>query len=223
MRAASGSPEQPGEGEAEGGKEGEEGRQAEDAEGHRPGELVGLDEEGGAEPPQAGDEIAEAPEPAVEGSPICKARGGRGARRRRRGARPPARGAATRAGRKPKGGMARAPTAPAAVAASRRRHPFTGMPRSDRRVIRRRRFPAAEACGGGRRAPGGGAAPRRWMRSRLTPPRIGIENLEFEAVRPGDQLAAGRHAAGERDDEAAEGIDILGAFLLGEVDAEGSP
>ena len=70
---------------------------------------------------------------------------------------------------------------------------------------------AAESC------------PRRWMRSALHPPRIGVENLEFEAAGTDDQLAAGRHAAGERDDEAADRVDILGALLIGEVDARAPP
>ena len=57
-------PGQAGEAKGEGREDGEEGRQGDDAERHRPGELVGLDQEGGAEPPQPGEEETEAPPPA---------------------------------------------------------------------------------------------------------------------------------------------------------------
>jgi len=56
-------PQEAGEGEADCGKQRQPRGQGEDAERKRPRELVGLDEKGGAEPPQAGDEITEAPPP----------------------------------------------------------------------------------------------------------------------------------------------------------------
>ena len=59
-------PEQPRQGEAEGREKRQQSRQAENAERERPGELIGLDQKSRAEPPQAGDEIAEAPAPADE-------------------------------------------------------------------------------------------------------------------------------------------------------------
>ena len=59
-------PEQARQGEAEGGEQGQSRRQAENAERQSPGELVGLDQEGRAEPPEPGHEIAEAPRPAGE-------------------------------------------------------------------------------------------------------------------------------------------------------------
>jgi hypothetical protein len=71
-----GRPEGTGEREAESRKGGENGRQPEHAERHRPREEVGLDQEGGAEPPEPGHEKAEAPGPAEE-------RGGPQGRRRR--------------------------------------------------------------------------------------------------------------------------------------------
>ena len=59
-----GAPDQPRQREAEARKDRQRGRQAEHAERQRPGELVGVDEKRRPEPPQAGDEIAEAPPPA---------------------------------------------------------------------------------------------------------------------------------------------------------------
>ncbi len=59
-----GGPDEPREAEAEGIEEGEPRGQAEDAERQRPGELVRLHQEGGTEPPQAGEKIAEAEPPA---------------------------------------------------------------------------------------------------------------------------------------------------------------
>ena len=72
------------------GKEREQRRQAEHAERQGPGELIGLDEEGGAKPPQPGDEIAEAPPPAGDGGrdSVGRRRSDRTRPRRRRGARP---------------------------------------------------------------------------------------------------------------------------------------
>ena len=112
-----GHPEQAGEREAEGREEGEQRRQAQDPEGQGPGELVRLDQEGGAEPPEPGHEIAEAPEPAQQ-----RRRLQTGAQRDGPSFTVPSRsqtaGASDRtsAGRNPKGGMASAPTAPAAKA-----------------------------------------------------------------------------------------------------------
>src|SRR3712207_7775012 len=44
----------------------------------------------------------------------------------------------------------------------------------------------------------------------LHAPGIRIENLEFETGRAHDHLAARRNASGERDDEAADSVDVLG-------------
>ena len=65
-RQASGSQNRRARAKPKAGKKARSGRQPQHPEGHRPGELVGLDQEGGTEPPEAGDEIAEAPEPAEE-------------------------------------------------------------------------------------------------------------------------------------------------------------
>ena len=54
----------------------------------------------------------------------------------------------------------------------------------------------------------------------LHPARVGVQHLELELVRTGDELASRRHAAGERHDEPADGIDLLGQFADREVDAE---
>ena len=51
--------------------------------------------------------------------------------------------------------------------------------------------------------------------------RIGVEDLEFELVRPGDELAARGDAAGERNDEAAQRVDVVRHVVGGEVDAQG--
>ena len=73
MRPAPRRPDGAGEGEPAGRKEGEPRRQAEHAERQRPSELLGFHQERGAEPPQAGHEVAEPPPPADDG---------RGAKRR---------------------------------------------------------------------------------------------------------------------------------------------
>ena len=113
------------EGEAEGREKAEQRRQAEHAERQRPGELVGLDQEGRAEPPQPGDEDSRSPSTSRRRPPP----GGRARRAEPlpgRAVEQPdgrRRATATRAGRNPKGGMASAPTAPAPAAISQRRQP----------------------------------------------------------------------------------------------------
>ncbi len=54
----------------------------------------------------------------------------------------------------------------------------------------------------------------------LETPRIGVEHLELEILGPGDQLAASRDAPGQRDDEAAQRIDVLGHLAVREVEAD---
>src|SRR5437870_3610919 len=43
----------------------------------------------------------------------------------------------------------------------------------------------------------------------LDPAGVGVEHLEFEPVRVRDHLAALRHPPGQREDEAAEGVDLV--------------
>ena len=58
-------PQDAGEGEADSREKCKDSRQAKHTKRERPGELVGFHQEGGAKPPEAGDEIAEAQPPAV--------------------------------------------------------------------------------------------------------------------------------------------------------------
>ena len=103
---------------AERGEKSEAGGERQNAQRKRPGEFVGLDEKGGAEPPEARDEIAKAPPPAR-----CEGRSHRSDRSNARARRPPADPSisqtaviigASIAGRKSNGGRARAPMAPGA-------------------------------------------------------------------------------------------------------------
>ncbi len=66
-------PNQPGDREADAGKQREPRRQSNDAERQRPGVAVGVDQKGGAQPPQRGEEIPETPPPA---DPERRARAG---------------------------------------------------------------------------------------------------------------------------------------------------
>jgi hypothetical protein len=60
-------PEETGERRTESPEQGKPGRHGENGEGQRPGEFVGVDEEGRADPPKPGEEIAEAEAPADGG------------------------------------------------------------------------------------------------------------------------------------------------------------
>ena len=50
--------------------------------------------------------------------------------------------------------------------------------------------------------------------------RIGIQHLELDAARVAHQLAARRDAAGKREHEAADGVDVLFLLRRDELDAE---
>ena len=223
-------PEQAREGEAEGREEGQHGRQAEDAERAAP-RRIGRPRPGKPRrATTAGDEIAEAPAPADEGGGLER-RGGPGpCWPRRRGARSAGTSETASAGRKPKGGMASAPTAPAAMAASQRAPPGQAGDAIARGLLIGRRSFRTDADSAARRV-----SPDRCDRRRppveFTPEdahrliRRGSASRISNSRLPGpsDQLAARRHAAGERDDEAAEGVDVLGAFLVVAGRRRGSP
>ena len=51
---------------------------------------------------------------------------------------------------------------------------------------------------------------------------IGIEDLEAEPVRALHHLSQRRDAAGERDDQATQRIDVVGDLIAGQIDAGGS-
>ena len=90
-----------------------------------------------------------------------------------------------------------------------------------RRSLRERLAPRrCRSLGGGVRG-AGDACLATVDAQALDAARVGVENLELELVRPGDQLAARGDASGEGDDEAAEGVDLLGGVLRGEVDSQG--
>ena len=71
MRAGARRPQQSGDSKAERREKSEAGRQRQNAERQRPGEFVGLDEKGRAEPPEAGDKITKPPPPAHGRKPIA--------------------------------------------------------------------------------------------------------------------------------------------------------
>src|SRR5262249_24774485 len=48
----------------------------------------------------------------------------------------------------------------------------------------------------------------------LDAPRVGVDHFERDAGGMGDELAAGGHASGERHDEAAQGVDVLGTLFV---------
>ncbi len=109
MRRPSARPHQTCESEAKCGEKGKAGRQAQHAERQSPGEFVGFGEKSRAEPPQAGDKIAEA-HPPSRVARATQARRKRARRRSRRSARPPEPSEPAKAGKKPTGASARAPT-----------------------------------------------------------------------------------------------------------------
>ena len=86
----------------------------------------------------------------------------------------------------------------------------TGGRERQARPCAERPYPALESdhlFSGFRRRPlgGGEAHPHA-----VDPARVGVHHLEFGAFRVQHHLAPRRHPAGEADDEAAEGVDLLG-------------
>ncbi len=75
--------------------------------------------------------------------------------------------------------------------------------------------PAAGSCAGAAPTPTPGGRTRR----RLTA-GVGVEDAEFEARGVGDEFALGWHPAGQGEDQAADGVDVGGAFLVGQHLAE---
>ena len=132
-------PEQPREDEPQSGKKRQQSRQAKNAQRECPGELIGLDQKSGAEPPQAGDEISEAPAPADQGGGLERA----GPISVRRAVEEPDRGSERHGERRQKaeGRHGERTDGASGQAATARRHPVRRATRSASFLIGRRSFP----------------------------------------------------------------------------------